>query len=80
MRMSLSYLYMPLVLVFLISLYFFRASAIYQVEVIIGAAITYVTIALLHHHLDKSLTLEIIIEYILIAILVVIILQGQLIQ
>ena len=79
MKVTLNYLYLPLALVFLVSLYFFRANAIYQVEVIIGAAITYITVALLHHHFDKSLTLEIIIEYILIAILVVIILQGQLI-
>ncbi len=79
MKITLSHFYLPLAIIFLGLLYLFRSNSLYQVELIIASSIAYITIALLHHHLDKSLTLEIIIEYILIAILVVIILQGQLI-
>jgi len=49
-----------------------------QFQILTVLAITYLSWALLHHSLDKSLTLEIMIEYVLTALLTIIILYGTL--
>lgn len=69
----------PLSILFFILIYFFRNDSTLQYELVILAAVFYVSAALLHHHFDKSLTFEIVAEYILIAALALIILQGLLI-
>ncbi len=76
--LNLSYFYMPVALIILGVFYIFRNQPKLQFQLVVIAAIIYVILALLHHLKDKSLTLEIIIEYILMAALVIIILQGQL--
>lgn len=57
----------------------FRFSPNRQMEVLIGASVLYVVTAILHHLKEKTLTTEIIIEYILIAVLALLLLQGLLI-
>ncbi|MDO8486488.1 MAG: hypothetical protein Q7S77_02230 [Candidatus Staskawiczbacteria bacterium] len=57
----------------------FRFSPERQLQVLITASIVYVATAILHHFQDKTLTMEIIIEYILIAVLALLLLQGLLI-
>lgn len=54
------------------SFYFVNQSAI-QHRLVIALSILYVSFSLVHHYKDKSLTFEIILEYILIAVLVMII-------
>lgn len=77
--LSIVHLYIILAALLLVGLIAFNNQSMLQFEIIILAAITYVTLALAHHHFDKSLTLETFIEYILIALFIVIIVQGQLI-
>lgn len=55
---------------------YFRHSREALIQLLFLAAIFYVIIALLHHHKDKSLTLEVMIEYILIAWLALILSSG----
>jgi hypothetical protein len=49
-----------------------------QLEICILAVLTYVTFSLLHHFMDKTLTLETTIEYILLATLALILSVGVL--
>lgn len=62
--------------VFLVALFIFRFSPQTQFQIFVLAALVYLAVALIHHYKDKTLTLEIIIEYILIAALALLILQG----
>lgn len=61
---------------FLAALFIFRYTPTTQFEIFSLAATTYLIVALIHHYRDKTLTLEIIIEYFLIAALALLILQG----
>ncbi len=65
--------------VFLGLLIIFRFSSERQMQIFIAASIVYVLTAILHHFQDKTLTMEIIIEYMLIAVLALLLLQGLLI-
>lgn len=56
-----------------------RFSKNMQFQVLLVISVVYVSIAVLHHFQDKTLTMEIIIEYILIAVLALLLLQGLLI-
>ncbi len=51
--------------------------SIYEIVVIVS--LVYLSYALLHHHKRKNLKLEIFIEYVLIALLILVVLQGLLI-
>lgn len=66
-------------LIFLWIMYIFRESSLIQLEIVILTITFYLISSFFYHHLDKSLTLEIMIEYILIGLLSLIILQGILI-
>ncbi len=57
----------------------FRNSNIIVFEVLTGMTIIYLTSALLHHYHHKNLTLEIFIEYVLMAALALIVLESLLI-
>ena len=61
---------------FIAVLFIFRFSPHIEFCVLIFTALIYLAVAILHHLKDKTLTLEIIIEYVLIATLALIILQG----
>lgn len=50
-----------------------------QFQILTASTLIYLTWALLHHGLNKSLKLEVVIEYILTAMLAVVILYGLLI-
>jgi len=65
--------------VFGILLIIFRFSPEKQFQVLITASVVYVATAILHHFQDKTLTMEIIIEYMLIAVLALLLLQGLII-
>lgn len=61
---------------FLIALFWFRFSPKIQFIIFFIATCFYLIIALIHHFRHKTLILEIVIEYILIAILALIIVQS----
>lgn len=79
LKIDLAHAFLPLSLFFLVLMFIFRNQSFIQFELVIACAICYLAVAFVHHHFDKSLTLEIAIEYILIAALALIILQGILI-
>lgn len=64
--------------IFLITLFLFRTSSGWQLRIILLTTAIYLGAALLHHKKDKSLTAEIVIEYILIVVLALVIIQGLL--
>lgn len=64
---------------FIASLILFRSSSSNQFKAVLGLVVLYLGGAILHHFQDQSLTLELIIEYVLIAGLVLLILQGLII-
>lgn len=63
---------------FMAALFIARFNHQIQFQIFILATGVYLLTALLHHFRDKTLTLEIIIEYVLIAALALVILQGLL--
>lgn len=58
---------------FILALYSLKAHPVLQMQILILFALAYLMLAILHHYQTKTLTFEIIIEYILIAALVLII-------
>ncbi len=78
-KLDLTYAFIPIGLFSVMLILLFKGNANLQLQILIFSAVSYVGLAIFHHHQDKSLTLEIIVEYILIAALIIIVLQGQLI-
>ncbi len=68
---------LPLILGMVALSFIFRQNANIQQYIILGALGLYIAFSLLHHALDKTLTLEVVIEYILIAGLVFILVFGS---
>lgn len=62
--------------IFIWGMYHFRYFPALQFQLLTLAALIYVVLALIHHLRDKYLTLEVVIEYILIAALTLIVLQS----
>lgn len=77
LRFNLLHLYLPVSLLLLVVSIFLGNMYRVQLEIAAIALITYVSFSLIHHFLDKSLTFETTIEYILIAALVLIILASS---
>ncbi len=67
------YGFLPFCLILIFLLFFLPGRSLIQVELMVFAVISYVGLSLFYHHLDKSLTFEVALEYILIATLVTII-------
>lgn len=78
LKISLIHFFQPIAFLAIIAAFFLQGEPRLLMQIVSGLATIYVSIALIHHYLDKSLTLEITLEYILLAALVIIILQGQL--
>lgn len=57
----------------------FYGLPLVQFQILIALSIVYLGWALIYHGFDKSLTLEVVVEYVLTALLAVIILYGILI-
>lgn len=55
-----------------------RFSPQLELTILVSATILYLAWALAYHHFDKSLTLDVFMEYVLIAILALILLLGVL--
>lgn len=78
-KKNIIYVILPLSVVFIAASFLLRKNTNIQIEIIFLAAFVYISLAFLHHYFDKSLNLETIIDYILIALLSVIILTGVLV-
>jgi hypothetical protein len=78
-RVHLDQLFLPVAIVLIGMIFIFRHQNQIQFELVVLATILYLGTALLHHHFDKSLTIEVILEYILIALFAIIVIGGILI-
>lgn len=75
-RLNLTHLFVPLTLIFIGLSLFFNGSLVIELELVILFALFYLSFLMVHHHRDKSLTVETMGEYILLAVLVIIIVLG----
>jgi hypothetical protein len=62
---------------FLLLLYAVRNSSMSVLTVLSIVCIVYLTIALIHHYLDRTLHFEVIVEYVLLALLSLVVLQSM---
>lgn len=76
-KATLIHLMLPLILGLAALSFIFRQNVDFQKYIIGGALFLYIIFSLIHHYFDKTLTLEVVIEYILIAGLVLIILASS---
>lgn len=75
-KLNLTHSLIPWSGVAVILLILLRGRSNLQFLVVMISVVIYLFISLIHHHFDKSLTFEVLVEYILIAVLTLIILQG----
>ena len=54
----------------------FRTQSVLQLQLIFILGLAYVSISLIHHHFDRSLTIETTLEYILLASLILVVIAG----
>lgn len=78
-KIHLDQLFLPVGIVLIGLIFVFRHQNQIQFELVVLATILYLATALLHHHFDKSLTIEVVLEYILIALFALIVIGGILI-
>ena len=72
----LSNIFLLLSLILIIASFFLRDRNLYQYEIILVTVSLYLISSLLHHYFDKSLTLPIGLEYILIGALAFLVVFG----
>ncbi len=63
----------------LVSVYMFEYNPTMRLQALVALAISYLCWGIFHHYIDKTLTLEIVIEYVLIASFVLVILSSILV-
>ncbi len=71
------FVFLPLCLLFIVFSFITHNQSLIQVQILTLICFSYLIIHFIHHYLDKSLTFEIMIEYILIASLVTIVLVSM---
>lgn len=72
----LSHIFLVISLVLIALSFFFKGWTLYQYEIIFAAVTIYLISSMAHHFFDKSLTLEIGLEYILIGALAFLVVFG----
>ncbi len=75
-KVNLMWIFVGATPLFLVVLYYTRYLPQLQLKVLLIASLFYLALAFMYHQKDKTLTFEIIIEYILIAALALVIVQG----
>lgn len=75
-KLNLTWILVIFTPVFITFLFVYRFFPQTQFQILTAASFLYLSTAILHHYKDKTLTLEIAIEYVLIAALALIVLQG----
>lgn len=76
LKLNVFYLLVLFCVGFVVLSFIFQKQAHLQLEIATAAVFIYVSFSLTHHYFDKSLTFETSIEYILIALLAVVVLMG----
>lgn len=71
--------FLPIGLLTAVLMVYFKNSAFAQLELLIMLCVFYIIGAGIYHHHDKTLTLEVIIEYVLIAVFSISLISGFLI-
>ena len=71
-----SRLFLALSAVGIILSFIYKNYALFKWQIVIGLVFLYITTSLIYHYFDKSLTFIVAIEYILIAVLSLIVLSG----
>lgn len=75
-KAKIDHLFLPVSLVLLLAINWLHGQTQLQFQLIVIATILYVSLALLHHFFDRSLTTAVTVEYILMAVLVLSISVG----
>jgi hypothetical protein len=70
--LNLTHFLIPLSIIFIVLSFIFKKQSLILFEMLVLFALIYVVSILVHHHFDKSLTKEVAAEYILLALLVII--------
>lgn len=78
-RFDISHIFVPAAVLFIALIFLARGDGAVQFQIGLAAVFLYLAISFLHHYLTKSLTLEVGIEYILIASLAIILLRSALV-
>lgn len=73
---NLVYILIPLSILFMAVSFLFKSQQVNIIELSVAFILIYLVVSLIHHYFDKTLTLEITLEYILIASLSLVILTS----
>lgn len=76
---NVQHFFLPIAVVLIFASFLFPKNPLLQFQLLMIAVFCYIGLTLTHHYLDKSLTLQTFIEYILIALLALMVLAGILI-
>ncbi len=72
-HLNLINLYLPIAIILLILSTLFNKGSFFQIQIILTATFLYFSLSLMHHYLDKSLTRQALVEYILMVSLILVI-------
>lgn len=75
-RINLIYFFLPLAILFSVLAFIYSKQTNIQLWLIFVVALIYIGFSLIHHYIDKSLTIRTALEYILIAGLVLVIILS----
>lgn len=76
MKIDLLHIFLPLGIIFLSLTFLFNKDSNVLIQAVVTMTLIYLGFSFMHHNVDKTLTLEVALEYILIACLVLVILAG----
>ena len=74
-KFELTHLYIPVAVACCVLIVLFKGQSKFQIDTLLAGAFIFLGITLAHHQKDKSLTIEVALEYILMAALSLLILQ-----
>lgn len=72
----LSQMFLAISLVFIATSFFLKGWSVYQYQIIFLVVFLYLATSVVHHYFDKSLTLEVGLEYVLIGLLAFLVVFG----
>ncbi|KKQ67280.1 MAG: hypothetical protein US86_C0001G0207 [Candidatus Daviesbacteria bacterium GW2011_GWA2_38_24] len=79
LKLDLMHLFLVFSIIAFAALLIFKQNTLLKINIVALTSIIYLSMALVHHYKDKTLTLEVIIEYVLIALLAIVVVSGFLI-
>lgn len=71
------YIFFPISLALVFLIFYYKYNPLVQYNLMILTIFTYLGLSLLYHKLDKSLTLQVLFEYILLGSLTIIVVLGS---